>query len=68
MKQTYAVAGLSCGHCVESVRKALSTIASDVVVTLDPPLASFESETVLPLEQMNRVVAAAGRYRLETPS
>jgi copper chaperone CopZ len=65
MKQTYAVTGLSCGHCVKSVREALATVARDVEVTLEPPVASFHSDTPIPLEQLNRVVAGAGRYRLE---
>ena len=65
MKQTYGVTGLSCGHCVESVKAALATVARDVEVTLEPPVASFHSDTPIALEQLNRVVAGAGRYRLE---
>jgi copper chaperone len=65
MKQTYTVTGLTCGHCVKSVREALAAVASDVEVTLDPPNASFTSAAPIPLEQLNRIVAAAGRYRLE---
>jgi len=65
MKQSYSVTGLTCGHCVKSVREALATVASEVEVTLAPPSASFTSEAPIPLEQLNRVVAAAGRYRLE---
>ena len=65
MKQTYTVNGLTCGHCVKSVREALAAVASDVEVTLDPPSASFTSAAPIPLERLNRIVAAAGRYRLE---
>jgi len=65
MKQTYAVTGLTCGHCVKSVREALATVARDVEVTLEPPVASFTSDAPIALDQLNRVVAAAGRYRLE---
>jgi copper chaperone CopZ len=65
MKQTYAVAGLTCGHCVRSVKEALATVAGEVEVTLEPPRASFTSEAPIALEQLNRVVAGAGRYRLE---
>jgi copper chaperone len=65
MKQTYSVAGLSCGHCVKSVKEALGTVAREVEVTLDPPRASFTTDAPIALEQLNRVVAAAGRYRLE---
>jgi copper chaperone CopZ len=65
MKQTYSVTGLTCGHCVKSVREALGTVAREVEVTLEPPRASFTSDAPISLEQLNRVVGAAGRYRLE---
>jgi len=65
MKQQYTVTGMTCGHCLKSVREALAPFAAKVEVTLDPPHATIEGEAEVPLEQLNRALSAAGRYRLE---
>lgn len=65
MKLVFSAGGMSCGHCVKAMREALATIAGPVEATLDPPRASLTSDVPIPLEQLNRVVAFAGRYRLE---
>ena len=64
--KTYAVEGMTCGGCVGSVKAALERVASQVSVTLDPPLATFES--ALPLSGLNAALAGAGHYSLHAPA
>jgi Cu+-exporting ATPase len=62
MEQTFRIDGMHCGGCVARVTNALKTIADDVVVTLDPPLAVLEVASALPLAEVKAAVAQAGDY------
>lgn len=62
MQQTFRIDGMHCGGCVARVTRALQAIADDVAVTLDPPQATLEVAEPLSLEEVRRVVAAAGDF------
>jgi copper chaperone CopZ len=62
MQQTFRIDGMHCGGCVARVTRALQAIADDVAVTLDPPQATLEVGEPLSLEEVRRVVAAAGDF------
>jgi copper chaperone len=62
MEQTFRIEGMHCGGCVARVTQALKTIADDVEVTLDPPLAVLEVDSALPLDAVKAAVAKAGEY------
>jgi Cu+-exporting ATPase len=62
MEQTFRIEGMHCGGCVARVTQALKTIADDVEVTLDPPLAVLEVDSALPLDEVKAAVAKAGEY------
>ncbi len=62
MEQTFRIEGMHCGGCVARVTQALKTIADDVQVTLDPPLAVLEVDSALPLYEVKAAVAKAGEY------
>ena len=62
MELTFRIEGMHCGGCVARVTKALKTIADDVEVTLDPPLAILEVDSALPLDAVQAAVAQAGDY------
>ena len=62
MEQTFRIEGMHCGGCVARVTQALKTIADDVQVTLDPPLAVLEVDSALPLDEVKAAVAKAGEY------
>jgi Cu+-exporting ATPase len=66
MEQTFRIDGMHCGGCVARVTNALKTIADDVVVTLDPPLAVLEVTSALPLAEVKAAVAQAGDYVVTT--
>jgi copper chaperone CopZ len=53
---------MHCGGCVARVTRALKTIADDVEVTLDPPLAVLEVDSALRLDEVKAAVAKAGEY------
>jgi copper chaperone CopZ len=56
------VKGMSCGHCVAAMTKAMTSLpgVSNVVVDLDRGLVSYESAAPIPREDLDRVVKAAG--------
>ena len=56
------VKGMSCGHCVAAMTKAMTSLpgVSNVVVDLDLGRVSYESAAPIPREDLDRVVKAAG--------
>jgi copper chaperone CopZ len=62
--QTYALTGLHCGACVKRVTQALSPLADQVQVTLDPMQAVL-TQPKADLNALQQAVAAAGNYHLE---
>jgi copper chaperone len=62
MQQEFRIEGMHCNGCVARVTKALETIADDVQVTLDPPLATLETTEALSLEEVKAAVKKAGDY------
>ncbi len=64
MKQTFEINGMHCGGCVNRVTRALKTVATDAVVTLDPPRAVLEVPTRLSVDQVKGAVAKAGDYEV----
>lgn len=57
MKQDFKVEGMMCDHCRTHVEKALNSIEGvRAVVTLDPPIATVESDHELNIEDLQRVI------------
>jgi copper chaperone len=56
------VKGMSCGHCVAAMTKALASLpgVSQVQVDLGSGRVSYECTTPIPQEDLDRVVKAAG--------
>jgi copper chaperone CopZ len=61
MQSTYRVDGMTCGGCVKSVAAKLSTVASDVEVTLTPPQARFSAAAGLTVAKINELMG--GKYK-----
>jgi Cu2+-exporting ATPase len=66
MKHTYQIAGMTCNHCVQTVKKTLEAIdgIQSVEVTLEPPQAVVEMHHHISEEVMNKALAEAGNYQL----
>lgn len=69
MHIVYAVGGMNCDGCVRTVREALAKVPgiSGVSVTLAPPVASFDTETMIDRAAINTVLQNAGRFRAHAP-
>lgn len=65
MKHTYSVTGMSCGGCRKNVENALNTIEGiKASVVLNPPVATIEMEKHVSMEELQKVLSAAGAYAL----
>lgn len=66
MKYEFKIEGMMCGHCRAHVEKALNTIEGvKATVTLEPPVATIESDHELRLEDLQRVITEeAGDYKI----
>lgn len=53
-QQTIKIDGMSCGHCVARVRKALETVADVKVIDVKVGEARVETPPGLPVEQAVR--------------
>jgi copper chaperone CopZ len=60
VRATYRVDGMTCGGCVKSVVAKLSTVASDVEVTLSPPQARLSAAADLTVTKLNELMG--GKY------
>ncbi len=67
MEHTYKISGMTCGHCVQTVKKALEGIEGiqSADVTLEPPLATINMHHHVSDNTMNGALTKAGNYRLE---
>ena len=67
MTHTYQITGMTCGHCVQTVKKALESIEGiqSAEVTLEPPRAALTMHHHISDEAMNEALAAAGSYSLK---
>ena len=56
------VKGMSCGHCVAAITKAMASLpgVSQVQVDLTGGRVSYECAAPIPVEDLERVVKAAG--------
>jgi copper chaperone len=66
---TYPVSGMTCGHCVESVRAEVSLIPGVTGVTVDLAAGSMTVTSLQPVERetVRAAVDEAG-YELGVPS
>ncbi len=62
---TYAVTGMTCGHCVSSVQEEIGELAGVRQVDVDLGAGSvlITSDTALPVDQVESAVRLAG-YQL----
>jgi hypothetical protein len=51
---------------VNRVTKALKPLADEVVVTLDPPRATFESPTTISIDAVRAALSKVGDYQANT--
>ena len=65
MKEQIKIQGMSCQHCVASVKKALESVKglADIRVDLDGGQATFTRSEAVSLEHVRRAVEDAG-YRV----
>ena len=66
MKQEFKVEGMMCNHCRTHVENALNSIEGVTAkVTLDPPVASVESDREISREELQKAITEkAGEYTL----
>ena len=66
MKYEFKIEGMMCGHCRAHVEKALNTIEGvKATVTLEPPVATIESDHELRLEDLQQTITEeAGDYKI----
>lgn len=57
----FTISGMTCNGCRSKVEKALAAVASDMVVTLDPPQAVTSAKPGV--DALNRVLEKIGSYR-----
>lgn len=62
MQQEFRIDGMHCNGCVARVAKALESVADQVQVTLDPPIATLESSDPLSIDEVRAAVNKAGDY------
>ena len=61
MKQTeWKVEGMSCGHCVMTIKKSLKDLAEDVQVDLAGKKVSFKHSDNADLQKMQSAIEDAG--------
>jgi P-type Cu2+ transporter len=67
MTHTYQITGMTCDHCVHTVKKALESIEGiqAAEVTLEPPVATVTMHHHVSEDAMNEALAAAGNYSLK---
>ena len=67
MTHAYQITGMTCGHCVQTVKKALESIEGiqSAEVTLEPPQAVVTMHHLISEDAMNDALAAAGNYSLK---
>ena len=60
--QTFAITGMTCGHCVQSVTEEVSDIAGirDVVVDLESATLTFNSDIEISHDTVVAAVTEAG--------
>jgi copper chaperone CopZ len=63
MSHELQITGMHCGGCVSRVAKALKTLDAGVVVTLEPPRATFSDGAEPSLDAVNALLAKIGDYR-----
>ncbi len=64
MQQHFQITGMHCNGCVNRVTKALKPLADEVVVTLDPPRATFQSPTTISIDAVRAALSKAGDYQV----
>lgn len=64
MQQTFEIAGMHCGGCVNRVTRALQPLADEVTVTLDPPRAVLSADAPVSVEAVRAALAKAGDYQV----
>jgi Cu+-exporting ATPase len=62
MQQTFRIDGMHCSGCVARVTRALKTVADDVAVTLDPPVATLDTPDALTVADVQDAVSTVGDY------
>jgi copper chaperone CopZ len=69
MIQLYQIEGMSCGHCVQRVQKALSSHPYVMVVQVsqNPPLARLQMSHPVLIEELQLLLNGAGAYTLIGP-
>ena len=62
MKQKISISGMSCGHCVNHVKEALSEVkgVSNVEVNLDGKFATINADDSVNNEAIKAAIADAG--------
>ena len=67
MKKNYEITGMSCGGCVNSVKRALIKISNieDVEVQLNPPGAVITMSEYIDVSRLQAQLSNAGHYSIK---
>lgn len=67
MKKTYEIAGMSCGGCVNSVKKALMQISdvTEAEVQLRPPGAVLTMNKAVEVDELQAQLKKVGHYSIK---
>ncbi len=67
MKKEYAVEGMSCGGCVNKVKRALLEVpdVTEANVQLDPPGAVITMNKFISEEELQAQLTKAGHYTIK---
>ncbi len=60
MSQTFEVAGMSCGHCVNAVTEAVHTVDPQAQVTVDLPTGHVDVLSAQPRQDLVAAIENAG--------
>ncbi len=60
MKQSFKVAGMSCGHCERAVTQAVQAVDPQAQVRIDRAASQVEVESEQPREALARAIAEEG--------
>lgn len=66
MKKNYELSGMSCGGCVNSVKKMLmqNPDITDAEIQLNPPTAVLTMTEHIPLEKLQQQLSQSGNYKI----
>lgn len=63
MIQVYEIKGIHCHSCIAKIKPALAPITDTIEITLNPPRAQLTSAKIIPVAELNDLLATVGDYQ-----